>query len=145
MIIPYQIRPYENLIDRLRGTAEETIAWMGFGGLAKGAGYAYKKTLGRLLKQVGKLPKEKATEVINVIEKTNAALSKNKLGRVREGITRKLLIFPGIKLVTPEITFKEIENHIDIITTKSKLHNEDIQQILDILKKNIKTIPESPV
>jgi putative PIN family toxin of toxin-antitoxin system len=61
---------------------------------------------------------------------------------IREGITRKLLIFPGIKLVTTEITFKEIENHIDIITTKSKLSNEDIKQILGVLKKNIKTIPE---
>ena len=61
---------------------------------------------------------------------------------IREGITRKMVIFPGIKLVTPEITFKEIENHIDEIATKSKLSKGDIQQILDVLKKNIKTIPE---
>ena len=62
---------------------------------------------------------------------------------IHEGITRKMLLFPGIKLVTPEITFKEIENHINIIATKSKLSKYDIRQILDILKKNIKTIPES--
>ena len=62
---------------------------------------------------------------------------------IREGITRKLLLFPGIQLVTPEVTFEEIENHIGLITTKSKLPKDDIQQILQILKKYIKTVPES--
>lgn len=62
---------------------------------------------------------------------------------IREGITRKMVLFPGIKLFTPEITFNEIENHIGIITTKSKLPKDDIQQILNVLKNNIKTIPES--
>ncbi|MHA2112241.1 MAG: putative toxin-antitoxin system toxin component, PIN family [Candidatus Hodarchaeales archaeon] len=62
---------------------------------------------------------------------------------IREGLTRKMLLFPGIKLVTPEITFNEIENHIGIISTKSKLSKDDIQQILDVLNKNIETIPES--
>lgn len=62
---------------------------------------------------------------------------------IREGITRKMLLLPGIKLVTPEITFKEIENHIELIATKSKLSKDNILRILDILKKNIKTIPES--
>lgn len=61
---------------------------------------------------------------------------------IREGITRKMVLFPGIKLFTPEITFNEIENHIGIITTKSKLPKDDIQQILNVLGKNIKTIPE---
>ena len=62
---------------------------------------------------------------------------------IREGITRKMILFPGIRLVTPEITFKEIESHLDIITTKSKLSKDDIQQILSVLSKNIKTIPVS--
>jgi putative PIN family toxin of toxin-antitoxin system len=62
---------------------------------------------------------------------------------IRDGLTRKMLLFPGIKLVTPEITFNEIENHLGIISTKSKLPKNDIQQILDILRKNIETIPES--
>ena len=61
----------------------------------------------------------------------------------REGITRKMILFPGIRLVTPVITFKEIESHLDIITTKSKLPKDDFQQILSVLRKNIKTIPES--
>jgi putative PIN family toxin of toxin-antitoxin system len=62
---------------------------------------------------------------------------------IRDGLTRKMLLFPGIKLVTPEITFNEIENHLGIISTKSKLPKNDIQQILDVLSKNIETIPES--
>ena len=62
---------------------------------------------------------------------------------IREGLTRKMLLFPGIKLVTPEITFNEIENHIGIISIKSKLPKDDIQQILYVLFKNIETIPES--
>jgi putative PIN family toxin of toxin-antitoxin system len=62
---------------------------------------------------------------------------------IREGLTRKMLLFPGIKLFTPEITFNEIENHIGIISTKSELPKDDIQQILDVLIKNIETIPES--
>lgn len=62
---------------------------------------------------------------------------------IREGISRKMILFPGIMLVTPEITFNEIKNHIDIIATKSKLPKDDIQQILNILRKNIKTIPET--
>ena len=32
------------------------------------------------------------------------------------------------------------ENHIDIITTTSKLSKENIHQILDILKKNIEIL-----
>ncbi|MHA2248355.1 MAG: putative toxin-antitoxin system toxin component, PIN family [Candidatus Hodarchaeales archaeon] len=62
---------------------------------------------------------------------------------IRKGITRKMLFFPGLKLVTPEITFKEIKNHIDLIAAKSKLSKDNVLQILDILKKNIKTIPKS--
>ena len=62
---------------------------------------------------------------------------------IRKGITRKMLLFPGLKLVTPELTFKEIENHIDLIAAKSKLSKDNILRILDILRKNIKTIPES--
>jgi len=54
-----------------------------------------------------------------------------------------MILFPGIRLVTPEITFKEIASHLDIITTKSKLPKDDIQQILSVLRKNIKTIPEA--
>ncbi len=61
---------------------------------------------------------------------------------IREGITRKMLLFPGLKLVTPEITFKEIEHHIELIAAKSKLSKDNVLRILDILKKNIKTIPE---
>lgn len=61
---------------------------------------------------------------------------------IREGLTRKMLLFPGIKLVTPEITFNEIENHIGIISTKSKLIEDDIQRILNMIVKNIETIPE---
>jgi predicted nucleic acid-binding protein len=54
-----------------------------------------------------------------------------------------MLLFPGLKLVTPEITFKEIENHINLIAAKSNLSKDNILRILDILKKNIKTIPET--
>ena len=39
---------------------------------------------------------------------------------IREGLTRKMILFPGIKLFTPEITLKEISKHKDIIITKSK-------------------------
>ena len=62
---------------------------------------------------------------------------------IRKGITRKMLLFPGLKLITPKITFKEIENHIDLIAAKSKLSKDNVLRILDILKKKIKTIPES--
>jgi len=62
---------------------------------------------------------------------------------IRKGITRKMLLLPGLKLVTPENTFKEIENHIDLIAAKSKLSKDNILRILDIIKKYIKTIPES--
>ena len=34
-------------------------------------------------------------------------------------------------------------SHIGIISTKCKLPKDDIQQILDVLNKNIETIPES--
>ena len=54
-----------------------------------------------------------------------------------------MLLFPGLKLVTPEITFKEIENHIDLIVAKSKLSKDNILRVLDILRKKMKTIPES--
>jgi putative PIN family toxin of toxin-antitoxin system len=62
---------------------------------------------------------------------------------IREGLTREMLLFPGVKLITPEITFNEITNHIGVISSKSKLPKDHIQQILDIISKNIQTIPES--
>ena len=62
---------------------------------------------------------------------------------IREGITRKMILFPGIKLFTSEITFKEIEKHKEIIIAKSRLTKQEINQILDVLSKKIKTVPES--
>lgn len=62
---------------------------------------------------------------------------------IRESLTRRMLIFPGVKLFTPEVTLKEIDKHIDLIINKIKLSRNDINQILAIFNKNIKLVPES--
>ena len=62
---------------------------------------------------------------------------------IREGLTRKMILFPGIELFTPEITLKEILKHKDAIIVKSKLPKDDIDKILEVLNRNIKTIPET--
>ena len=62
---------------------------------------------------------------------------------IREGLTQKMIIFPGIKLFTPDVTFNEIKKHKDLIIVKSKLSKEDLNPALEILTKNIKTVSES--
>jgi hypothetical protein len=83
-----QFRDYKNDTDRLKGMAEESAAWVGFGVMGKGLGKTYKYTLGKLVKKIPKMSPEKAGEIVKVIESTNQALANNDKKGVRKGIKK---------------------------------------------------------
>ncbi len=69
---------------------------------------------------------------------TNVILS----ALIQDGTTRVILLFPGLKLYTPDITFEEIEKHFTQITTKSGLKEAEVRKILSVIRKRILIVPE---
>ena len=61
---------------------------------------------------------------------------------IQDGTTRTILLFPSLKLYTPEITFEEIEKHFTQITAKSGLKETEVRKILSVVRKRISIVPE---
>ena len=60
---------------------------------------------------------------------------------IKESAVRFLIVHSPYKLFLPEFSFIEIKRHLPIIKKKSKLSEQEISIILEILLKNIKIIP----
>lgn len=61
---------------------------------------------------------------------------------ISNSVRRHLLINSGFEFISPEYTYTEIFNHIDLIEKKSKLTLKDLQFIMDILFSNITIYPK---
>lgn len=60
---------------------------------------------------------------------------------IKESAVRFLIVHSPYKLFLPEFSFIEIKRHLPIIKKKSKLSEQEISIIMEILLKNIKIIP----
>lgn len=60
---------------------------------------------------------------------------------IKDSITRKLILFEDFRLFTPEYFYIELEKHIDLIQEKSKLNNNTIEMLIDVIMSNIDVVP----
>ena len=61
---------------------------------------------------------------------------------IHPGSVAELLFLDELQLFAPQLLFDEIERNKDEIIVKSRLDAEEINQFLDIMKRQIKIIPE---
>lgn len=60
---------------------------------------------------------------------------------IKESAVRFLIVNSPYKLFLPEFSFIELKKHLPVIKKKSKLSEQEISAIMEILLKNIKIIP----
>ncbi len=61
---------------------------------------------------------------------------------ISNSVRRKILLNSGYEFISPEYTYTEIINHIDLIEKKAKITSKDLQYVMDILFSNIKIYPK---
>ncbi|MEK6898770.1 MAG: PIN domain-containing protein [Nanoarchaeota archaeon] len=64
---------------------------------------------------------------------------------IKDSEVRKLLTHTYETLISPEIVYKEIEEHKEELLQKSKLSEDDLENTLFILSKHIITIKNSKI
>jgi len=60
---------------------------------------------------------------------------------IKRGKTEELILHEDIQLFAPEFIFEEFDKYTKLITEKTERSKEELDEILDVLKKKIKTIP----
>ena len=62
---------------------------------------------------------------------------------VRDGFSRKIILYENIELVSPEFSLKEIYKYKELILEKSGLTEEEFKNLLFAILSKIKIIPKS--
>ncbi|MFA5797760.1 MAG: PIN domain-containing protein [Candidatus Woesearchaeota archaeon] len=60
---------------------------------------------------------------------------------IKRGKTEELILHEDIQLFAPEFIFEEFDKYTKLIIEKTERSKEELDEILDVLKKKIKTIP----
>lgn len=60
---------------------------------------------------------------------------------IKQGETEELLFEEDLHIFAPEFIFEEFEKYSDLILEKTERTKEEFDELMDILKKRIKTIP----
>ena len=60
---------------------------------------------------------------------------------IKDSITRKMILFEDLKLLTPEYFYIELQKHISSIQEKSKLSENSIELLIDVIMSNIDVVP----
>ena len=60
---------------------------------------------------------------------------------IREGKTYEILFDERLHLFTPEFFFTELEKHADYLLKKTGRSREELNQLLDVLRKRIALVP----
>ena len=61
---------------------------------------------------------------------------------ISNSVRRSILLNSGYEFISPEYTYTEIINHIDLIEKKAKITSKELQYVMDILFSNIKIYPK---
>jgi predicted nucleic acid-binding protein len=61
---------------------------------------------------------------------------------ISNSVRRNILLNSGFEFISPEYTYTEIKNHIDLIQKKAKIRSKELQYVMDILFSNIKIYPK---
>jgi predicted nucleic acid-binding protein len=60
---------------------------------------------------------------------------------IKKGKTEELLFRESLNIFAPEFMFEEFEKHAELILMKTKRTRKEFNELMRILKKRIKTIP----
>ncbi|MBU1200907.1 MAG: PIN domain-containing protein [Nanoarchaeota archaeon] len=60
---------------------------------------------------------------------------------IKRGKTEELILHEDIQVFAPEFIFEEFDKYAKLIIKKTERSKEELEEILDLLKKKIKTIP----
>ena len=60
---------------------------------------------------------------------------------IKIGKTEELMLHEDIQVFAPEFIFEEFDKYTQLIIAKTERSKEELEEILDVLKKKIKTIP----
>jgi len=60
---------------------------------------------------------------------------------IKRGKTEELILHEDIQVFAPEFIFEEFDKYTKLIMEKTTRSKEELDEILDVLKKRIKTIP----
>lgn len=61
---------------------------------------------------------------------------------ISNSVRRSILLNSGYDFISPEYTYTEIMNHIDLIENNAKITSKELQYVMDILFSNIKIYPK---
>ncbi|MFH1212309.1 MAG: PIN domain-containing protein [Candidatus Woesearchaeota archaeon] len=61
---------------------------------------------------------------------------------IRDSITRKIILDSGWKLYYPQISFREIISHKNLVLSKSGMTKREFSFVLSSLLKNVELIPD---
>ncbi|MBE0524772.1 MAG: PIN domain-containing protein [Methanosarcinales archaeon] len=61
---------------------------------------------------------------------------------ISNSVRRSILLNSGYEFISPEYTYTEIINHIDLIEKKAQITSKELQYAMDILFSNIKIYPK---
>ncbi|MHA1169294.1 MAG: PIN domain-containing protein, partial [Candidatus Hodarchaeales archaeon] len=56
---------------------------------------------------------------------------------IRDSVTRRILLFPSWKFITPSLTLQEIEKHLDMVVKKSGLTTNELGIVYNNIKMKI--------
>ncbi|MBI2128810.1 hypothetical protein HYU07_01090 [Candidatus Woesearchaeota archaeon] len=60
---------------------------------------------------------------------------------IKKGKTEEIIFEEDLHLFAPEFIFEEFDKYKEAISEKTERTNEDFDELMDILKKKIKTVP----
>jgi predicted nucleic acid-binding protein len=64
---------------------------------------------------------------------------------IKKGRTEELLFIEDLHLFAPEFLFQEFENYKELIVEKTNRTYDDFEDVIIILRKKIKTIPNEEI
>lgn len=61
---------------------------------------------------------------------------------IKNGISRRIIVYPAIQFITPDHSLKEISKYKELICKKAKINSNEFDIILNLLFEKITIIPK---
>jgi len=62
---------------------------------------------------------------------------------IKDGLSRRIIVSPAIRLITPEYTLQEISKYENLICKKAKLTHEEFDLLFNLIFEHITIIPKA--
>ncbi|MFC1496176.1 PIN domain-containing protein [Candidatus Margulisiibacteriota bacterium] len=64
---------------------------------------------------------------------------------LKDGVTRAMLLSPGLEYLLPEFALEEIQKHLPLLIEKSGLKESSIKLLLSLMLEQIKIVPSDKI